>query len=238
MKKKITIAWFSAGVSSFVASYLIKSEIDKIVYCHIDNQHPDSLRFLKDAEKILDKEIEIIQSEYKDIITVIKKFQFINSAYGAKCTDVLKKRVRKDYEQKYKDYDITQVWGFDIEERHRADRIIESMPEYSHRFPLIERNLSKKDCHELSRRLGLKRPQMYDLGYANNNCVGCVKGGMGYWNKIRIDFPETFKQMAITERVVGHSCIKDCFLDELDPERGNMSAEIFPECSFFCEILP
>lgn len=31
---------------------------------------------------------------------------------------------------------------------------------------------------------------MYDLGYANNNCIGCVKGGIGYWNKIRIDFPE------------------------------------------------
>ena len=37
------------------------------------------------------------------------------------------------------------------------------------------------------------RPLMYDLGYPNNNCIGCVKGGMGYWNHIRKDFPEVFE---------------------------------------------
>ena len=31
---------------------------------------------------------------------------------------------------------------------------------------------------------------MYDLGYPNNNCIGCIKGGMGYWNRIRKDFPD------------------------------------------------
>lgn len=58
---------------------------------------------------------------------------------------------------------------------------------------------------------------MYDLGYPNNNCVGCVKGGMGYWNKIRVDFPEVFERRARQEREIGHSCIKGVFLDELDP---------------------
>lgn len=34
------IAWFSAGVSSFVAAKL--SEPDRIVYIDVANQHPDS----------------------------------------------------------------------------------------------------------------------------------------------------------------------------------------------------
>ena len=42
----------------------------------------------------------------------------------------------------------------------------------------------------LIERAGLRLPEMYRLGYANANCVGCVKGGAGYWNKIRRDFPE------------------------------------------------
>lgn len=37
----------------------------------------------------------------------------------------------------------------------------------------------EKDCHALAKQLGFKRPAIYDLGYPNNNCVGCTKGGMG-----------------------------------------------------------
>ena len=57
----------------------------------------------------------------------------------------------------------------------------ESMPEFEHEYPLTEMNLSKQDAHAILDRLGIKRPTMYDLVYQNNNCIGCVKGGM--WNE-------------------------------------------------------
>lgn len=110
------------------------------------------------------------------------------------------------------------------------------MPEYNHEFSLIDNELTKQDSHAISARLGVNRPAMYDLGYNNNNCIGCVKGGMGYWNKIRVDFPEVFKKRAELERLVGCSCLKECFLDELDPSRGNMSEEISEDCGIFCEL--
>ena len=78
---------------------------------------------------------------------------------------------------------------------------------------------------------------MYDLGYPNNNCIGCVKGGMGYWNKIRVDFPEVFAQRAKQERAIGHSCIKGIFLDELEPNRGRMNLEVMEDCSIACQVL-
>ena len=77
---------------------------------------------------------------------------------------------------------------------------------------------------------------MYDLGYYNNNCRGCVKGGMGYWNKIRVDFPEVFANRAKMERDIGASCIKGVYLDELDPSRGRMSEEVMQDCSIFCQL--
>ena len=84
------------------------------------------------------------------------------------------------------------------------------------------------------------RPKMYELGYANNNCVGCVKGGMGYWNHIRKDFPEVFESRAKLEREVGHSMLKDkngpVYLDELDPNRGDMNTEIMPDCGIMCYL--
>ena len=112
------------------------------------------------------------------------------------------------------------------------------MPQFNHEFPLIDKSLSKQDVHGLfTRMFGFARPYMYDLGYSHNNCIGCVKGGMGYWNRIRKDFPEVFEARAKLERDIGHSCINGIFLDELEPDRGNMNMEIFPECSIMCYLV-
>ncbi|WP_346961202.1 phosphoadenosine phosphosulfate reductase [Faecalicatena contorta] len=230
------VCWFSCGISSFVACYLAK-DIDRIIYTHIENQHPDSLRFLHDCEQILGCEIEILQSEkYKSVDDVIEKTKCINTAYGAPCTKWLKKQVRKDWERENWEHH-TYVWGYDTDEKRRADRVMDTMTDFEHEFPLIEHGLSKKECHGIAEKLGLKRPKMYDLGYPNNNCIGCVKGGMGYWNKIRIDFPEVFERRAKQEREIGRSCIKGVFLDELAPDRGKMDIEIMEDCTIACQLL-
>lgn len=230
------VCWFSCGISSFVACYLAK-DIDKIIYTHVTDQHEDSLRFLHDCEKLLDREIEIIQSEeYEGVDDVIEKTRFINSRYGAACTNKLKKQVRRDWEKENPGFH-TYVWGYDLNEQHRADRIEETLTDYEHEFPLIDEGLTKVECHGIASRLGLKRPIMYDLGYPNNNCIGCVKGGMGYWNKIRVDFPDVFERRARQEREINHSCIKGVFLDELGPNRGRMSDEIFEDCTIACQLL-
>lgn len=229
------VCWISAGVSSFVAGYLAK-DVDKYIYIDVANQHPDSMRFIKDCEKALGKKIVILKSSYESVENVIQTFQFINGPYGAKCTEILKKRVRKEWEYEHRQHDITYVWGFDCTEKHRADRLEETMIEFGHEFPLIERNMTKEDAHGFLAALGIKRPIMYDLGYQNNNCIGCVKGGMGYWNKIRQDFPEVFQRMAALERQIGHTCINGVYLDELAPNRGRADDEVMEECGIMCYL--
>ena len=233
----MVVSWFSAGVSSFIATYLEKDNVDKIIYTHIDDQHEDTMRFLRDCEKALGKEIEILQSPYKSVSNVIKTFRFINGPYGARCTDILKRRVRKEWEHEHRNESLTYIWGYDIEERRRAERLLESMPQFKHKFPLIEKQLTKDDCHGILRGLGIKRPMMYELGYRNNNCIGCVKGGMGYWNKIRKDFPEVFAERAKLEREIEATCIKGIYLDELEPDRGRIEDEVMDECSIICQIV-
>lgn len=230
------VCWFSCGVSSFVACYLAK-DVDEIIYTHVKDQHPDSLRFLKDCEKLLGRTIEKIQSvKYEGVDDVIESTRCINTAFGAPCTKWLKKQVRKDWEAVNPDHH-TYVWGYDVNEKHRADTIMETLSDYDHEFPLIENGLTKAECHGIAEKLGLKRPVMYDLGYPNNNCIGCVKGGMGYWNKIRIDFPEIFERRARQEREIGHSCIKGVFLDELEPGRGRIDLEVMEDCTIACQLL-
>lgn len=227
------VSWFSAGVSSFVATYLARNIIDKIIYIDIEDQHPDSLRFLHDCEQVIDKQIEILQSPYKSVENVILSMQFVNGVHGAACTNVLKKRVRKYWEIGQEE--LTYVWGYDATEKHRAERLLTSMPKQEHIFPLIEMNFIKQNAHGLLKKIGIKRPVMYDIGYSNNNCIGCVKGGMGYWNKIRVDFPEVFASRAKIERQVGASYLNGTYLDELDPGRGRMEDEIMEECGFICD---
>lgn len=236
---KLKACWLSAGVSSFIAGYLEKDTVDKFIYIDIDDQHPNSMRFIKDCEKVFGKEIEILRStEYNSVEECVKafgKFKMVRTGF-APCTAYLKKRVRKQWEYEHSDFDISYVWGMDCNEKQRADRLIDAMPEFNHCFPLIERDLSKKDCHGICSELGINRPVMYDLGYNNNNCIGCVKGGMGYWNKIRVDFPEVFESRAKLERELNVRILKECFLDELDPQRGRLSDEIPTDCNIFCML--
>lgn len=236
----VKVVWISAGVSSFIAGWLVRETVDKWIYIDVKDQHPDSIRFIHDCEQLLGRQIEFLRSDkYEDVADVIRKTRMINSPWGASCTGMLKKSVRKKWENDQYEQGITDlcyVWGMDYSETRRADGIRKNFPEFQHEFPLIDKMLSKEDCHAMAQRLGLKRPYMYDLGYSNNNCVGCVKGGAGYWNKIRKDFPEVFTARAELERKIGHSCMNGTFLDELRPDAGQMSKEIMQDCSIMCYL--
>ena len=165
-----------------------------------------------------------------------KKTKWINGPSGARCTKELKKDLRIKIEKEC-DF-IGQVFGFEYtkKEVNRALRFLEQYPLAKPTFPLIERKLTKKNCLDILQKEGIKKPVMYSLGYKNNNCIGCFKGGMGYWNKIRKDFPPTFKKTALVERELNATCIKGVFLDELPKDKGHHQKEIMPECDSFCDL--
>ena len=230
------VVWLSAGVSSFVAGYLADN-VDEYIYIDVEDQHPDSLRFIHDCEQFFGKKVTILHSLfYSNVEQVCLSVRYVNGVHGAPCTRALKKQVRKRWELDHMTEDLTYVWGMDCNEKHRADRIIEGFPQVKHEFPLIDKGFTKEDAHGICRQLGIRRPEMYNLGYNNNNCIGCVKGGAGYWNKIRKDLPDVFNARAKMEREIGHSILKDCFLDELPTDKGRMSEEIMDECSILCQL--
>jgi hypothetical protein len=237
--EEYTIAWFSAGVSSAVATKIMLPEISAIVYTHIDDQHPDSFRFVLDCAKWFDRTIFIIQSPYRNVAAAVRAAGgrgYINGPAGAACTRILKRRTRIEFESLWNHTrPLRYVWGLDAAEEARAAKIVEGMPNLRHSFPLITCGISKDDAHGILKRAGIKRPAMYDEGYQNNNCIGCLKGSRGYWNKIRVDYPTVFAERAALEREVGASCINGCFLDELPPDSGRHHPPICEECGIFCQ---
>jgi hypothetical protein len=132
--------------------------------------------------------------------------------------------------------DLTYVWGMDASEKNRCDRIVKSMPEQKHIFPLVERGIGKAEAHEILSASGIKRPWMYNY-FRNNNCRCCCKGGKGYFALSKKLFPDIFKLRAETERIIGGTCIKGIYLDELRDDEGNQPEPILDDCGIFCELM-
>ena len=240
----MVIAWFSCGATSAVACKIALSLYKnvRIVYIETHSGHPDNERFIKDCERWYGQPVErICSAKFRNVEDVLIRKAYINGPHGAACTLLLKKNVRYQFEDSIKEWD-GQVFGFDYCEReiNRAIRFRQQNPKTKPLFPLIERTISKQDALGMLMKSGIELPAMYRLGYNNNNCIGCVKGGIGYWNKIRHDFPDKFQRMAKIERLVGATCLKDkdgrIWLDELDPNRGDTMTTLIPDCSLFCAI--
>ncbi len=233
---------FSCGAASAVAAkYAVDRYEDiEVIYCNtLKYEHPDNLRFLHDVEKWLGREIKILASEkYTDIFDVFDKTGYLVGPRGARCTTELKINVRKRFQR----FDDIHVLGFTSEEYDRANSFVNNNPELITDFILLRNGVSKKECIKKLVLAGIRLPEMYLKGYKNNNCIGCVKGQAGYWNKIRVDFPEAFRKMAeqerkmdvaINKRYEGKTRIR-VFLDELDPNAGRYEVEGDFTCGVWC----
>lgn len=235
---KRIVCWFSCGAASAVATKLaIAENAGKlpliIAYTEVLEEHSDNKRFLADCEKWFGQEIIILGNDkYKRSIYETFKTSAMNIKGSAPCTQKLKKQVRIKFEQPTD----RQVFGYTAEEQNRLDRFIDANNDVDIWTPLIDKGLGKEDCLAMLRNANIELPEMYRLGYHNNNCIGCVKGGMGYWNKIKVDFPEHFKRMASLERFKSQTVLKDRYLDELQPTDGNYPQEQNIECSIFCQL--
>jgi 3'-phosphoadenosine 5'-phosphosulfate sulfotransferase (PAPS reductase)/FAD synthetase len=242
-----TLAWFSAGAASAVATKLALAAGDNVVIARIDtgSEHPDNERFAADCEEWFGQTIEVHRSpDYVDTWDVWKRTRYLVGPGGARCTVELKKKVRFAIEQP----DDTQVFGYTVEERKRANRFRDQNPEINLWTPLIDAGLTKADCLAMIDRAGIEIPVMYRLGYHNNNCIACPKAtAPSYWARIHRDFRESFDRMAAVERELGVSIMREdarqhdnprkLWLDELDVTAVDMGAdEPDFECSLMCHL--
>ena len=233
---------FSAGAASAVATKLALATYGKdrtvIFNAFIKEEHPDNRRFVADCEKWFDHPITVLRdTKYgASVHEIWRRKGFMNSIYGAPCSAELKREVLAAVSLP----DDTNVFGFTCEETDRAKKFLD----VGGICPLIDRNLSKADCLAMVERAGIELPIMYRLGFNNANCIGCCKGGEGYWNHVRQVFPEVFEQVAQIQDDINNS---GCFmfrnrktgerfsLRELPPDKGRHDTTL-PDCSFFCAM--
>lgn len=207
-KNNPVVAWWSGGVTSAVTCKICADWFgDNVRFIFMDTKNEDESTYVfkNQCEAWYGKEIETISNEnYSNIKEVWLKYMALNNATGAICSSELKRDIRRKFETN-NSYSY-QAFGFDIDEMKRARGMKANNPESRPIFPLISNLLTKKDCIKIIQAennlfMPLELPRTYQLGYGNNNCwqTGCVKGGIGYWQKIQKEFPDKFEAMAQTE---------------------------------------
>jgi 3'-phosphoadenosine 5'-phosphosulfate sulfotransferase (PAPS reductase)/FAD synthetase len=245
------LAHFSCGAASATATKLAISEFGtenvRVIYLKTNSEHEDNERFLLECQDWFGVEVEQHQSSaYADIWDVFDKTRFLVGPMGARCTGELKRKVAESLIN-YGPYQETEILGYTAEEEKRVKQFIKQNNERKIYPILLDRGLTKKDCLGFVDRAGIELPAMYKLGYRNNNCIGCVKGQAGYWNKIKVDFPDVFERMAQTEERLGRTICKREWtengerkleritLRELPPDLGNYRSEPSIQCGLLCE---
>ena len=95
------ICWWSGGITSAVAcklSILVHgAENCRVIMLDTQNEHIDTYRFLRDCEEWYGVEIERVKSDkYVDIEDTWYRHKSLNTATGAICSYMLKRRVREE----------------------------------------------------------------------------------------------------------------------------------------------
>lgn len=236
---------FSCGAASAVATKLTLAKYPRervvIANAFLVEEHPDNRRFLKDCEVWFGHPITVLRDTKYGASTkeLWRTKRFIKGQKGAPCSAELKRAVL----DAFRTPDDVIVLGYTAEEVGRFERFFDPVSNNPPECPLIERGLMKADCLAIVERAGIELPLMYRLGFDNANCIGCCKGGEGYWNKIRRHFPVEFAEIADIQESIGPGAYlfrnrktgERYSLRELPPDAGRYQDEPEIACSFFCE---
>ncbi|CAB4223444.1 hypothetical protein UFOVP1670_54 [uncultured Caudovirales phage] len=240
------VCQFSCGAASAVATKLAIAQGEAagievhILNAFLKEEHPDNRRFLADCERWYGRPITVLRDEKygASTIQVFKRRQYMKGQHGAPCSMELKRKLL----DKWSDPDDVMVLGYTAEEDDRFEDFKEHHPDLMVAAPLIEHGLSKSDCKAMVERAGIELPIMYRLGYDNANCIGCVKGGEGYFRAIKEDFPAEFEELAAVQDAIGEGAYlfrnrktgERYSLRDIPPGKARRN-EVLPSCSFFCE---
>lgn len=240
------VCQFSCGAASAVATKLAIAQHGnvQIVNAFLMEEHADNRRFAADCETWFAQPITTLRDEKygSSVINVFRRRQYMKGPKGAPCSRALKRDILDSWALP----GDVMVFGYTAEEADRLEDFRERNPERPVLAPLIDAGLGKEDCKAMIQRAGIELPMMYRLGYDNANCIGCVKGGEGYWRAIREDFPVQFEANCLVQDEIGEGAwflryrsgpkIGQRFPLRDLPEGPARRNEGMPSCSFFCEM--
>ncbi|OMF38791.1 hypothetical protein BK133_00895 [Paenibacillus sp. FSL H8-0548] len=193
------IIMYSGGIGSWMAAKRVVAEHGKenVILLFTDTmiEDEDLYRFLKETSNELGCELVWLK-DGRDPWEVFRDVKWIGNSRIAQCSHLLKQKVAADYIKKnYKAEEAVLYVGIDWTEMHRLEKIVEHWAPYEVKSPMTEAPyLSKSDMIRELNKIGIKTPELYELGFSHNNCGGfCVRAGQGHFIHLLKTKPELYK---------------------------------------------
>lgn len=201
------VVMYSGGVGSWAATKRVAEQhgTDDLILLFADtkkknDKHPhrgedeDLYRFLEEGAANIGGRLEWI-SRGMNIWDTFEQSRYMGNTRVDPCSRMLKREMcRKWVEENFKPEEVTLYVGIDWSEIHRLPGNQNAWQPYRVEAPMCEAPyLTKDDVFESLQLFGIKRPRLYDMGFAHNNCGGfCVKAGLGQFYTLLKNMPERY----------------------------------------------
>lgn len=196
------IVFYSSGAASWLAGMRVAQKYGTenlyLVFADTSIEDEDNYRFLKESAAIVGGELVWLKDGRTpwDIYFENKWLSHRQGKNG--CSHVLKVQQCEKWikQQGFKPEETTLYFGIGFEEIHRLDAIAKNWVPFPVEAPLCWDEFGWADraviMSELLRH-GLRRPRLYDMGFAHANCGGwCVKAGLGHFRNLLKQMPERY----------------------------------------------
>lgn len=216
---------FSGGICSFWAAHRVIQKHGKddvtLLFADTLTEDWDLYRFLDDAGSALGVPVTRV-AEGRSVWELFDQKGMLGNSRFPVCSVMLKREVLDKWRNANCNPAETVVYvGIDWTETHRVAPTRAALPEWQVEFPMMDEPLWDK-CKMLDelRRLGIKVPRLYDLGFPHNNCGGfCVKAGHAHFAHLLKTLPERYAHHEAKEEAVRRSTGKDYSI--LNDRRGD-----------------
>lgn len=178
---------YSGGIGSWAAAKRVigqhGSENTILLFTDTLIEDSDLYRFLKETSEKFGSELVWLK-DGRDPWQVFKDVRWIGNSRIAQCSHLLKQKVAREWiEANFKSDECVLYVGIDWTEIHRLPSIENHWQPYTVKAPMTESPyLDKTEMLRMLKDDGIRRPRLYDMGFAHNNCGGfCVRAGQGHF---------------------------------------------------------
>lgn len=183
------IVLYSGGIASWrVAQLVIErhgAAAVTLLFADTKSEDEDTYRFLTETAADFGAHLEVI-ADGRDVWQVFNDVRYIGNTRIDPCSNLLKRVPTRRWLSENCDPQSTVVYiGFDMFEEHRFTRASKHWTPWTIEAPLLGTYETKPVIAAMLEARGIKRPRLYDQGFAHNNCRGaCVKAGVGQWKHL------------------------------------------------------
>jgi hypothetical protein len=209
------VVMFSSGAGSWAAARRVADEhgTDGVTLLFADTrtEDEDNYRFLTEAAADIGAPLVTV-ADGRDVWQVFRDQRMIGNTRISNCSRTLKQEpARRWLDSNADPADTTVVVGIDWSESHRLAAIERNYAPFPVLAPLCSPPyLDRAAIFRALAARGIKRPRLYDLGFAHANCGGfCVRAGHAQFAHLLEVMPERYAAHEAQEQAARDMLDKD-----------------------------